>query len=321
MRYARGTATGNANVTTADSLSLSARAELRASGDAATGRIRALVELTKPGITRMVLVTAAAGFYMASPGAIDWILLLHTLIGTGLVAAAASALNQWAEHDADLRMQRTHDRPLPSGRLGRTSAFAFSILLASIGIDWMLFFVGVVPALVVITSLLTYVLLYTPLKRRSWLSTLVGAVPGALPILAGWTAAGGALDLVGFTLFGILFLWQMPHFYALAWIYREDYVRGGFRMLSAQDATGIRTARQATAFAVVLLPVSLLPTPLGLSGGAYFAGALVLGVVFAGLAGALLLRRDNRRAWRLFFGSVIYLPALLLVMVLEKLAG
>lgn len=307
------------NVAPADSIAVQTPRDMPATVEAAGGRLRAFLELTKPGITRMVLVTTAAGFYMASAGTIDWIRFLNTLIGVGLVASAASGLNQWAERDADRRMIRTQGRPLPSGRVDRSAAFAFSILLASVGANWLFLLVGLTPALVVAATLATYVLVYTPLKRRTWWSTIVGALPGALPILAGWTAGGGGLDAAGFALFGILFLWQMPHFYALAWIYREDYVRGGFRMLSAQDESGVRTARQALLFALVLVPVSVLPALLGVSGPAYAAGATVLGVAYATLAVALLVRRSNRRAWRLFFASVVYLPAVLVLMVVDKL--
>jgi protoheme IX farnesyltransferase len=282
--------------------------------------MRALVELTKPGITRMVLVTTAAGFYLASPGAVDWLLLGVMLVGTGLVASAAGALNQWAERDADGMMVRTHRRPLPSGRLDRSQALVFAAVLACTGLAVTGLAVGIAPAVVVALSLITYLWLYTPLKRRTWWATIVGAVPGGLPILAGWMAAGGGLDGAGLALFSILFLWQMPHFYALAWIYRDDYLRGGFRLLSADDPTGLRTARQAVAFAVLLVPVSLLPTRFGVSGHAYLAGALALGLAYAALGLALLIRRNNRRAWRLFFASVVYLPALLLLMVLDKLA-
>lgn len=286
----------------------------------AGGRLGALLELTKPGITRMVLITTAAGFYLASAGALDWVLFVNTLIGTGLVASAAGALNQWVERDADARMHRTSGRPLPSGRVDRSGAFAFSLLIGALGLSWLMLAVDQITTALVAASLLTYVAVYTPMKQKTWWSTIVGAVPGALPVLAGWTAGGGALDLTGLSLFGILFLWQMPHFYALAWIYREDYVRGGFRMLSANDPSGVRTARQAVLFALLLLPVSVLPSALGLAGNAYLAGALLLGLAYAGLGVALLLERTNRRAWRLFVASVVYLPVLLLLMVIDKLA-
>ena len=198
-------------------------------------RVRAFTELTKPGITRMVVLTAAAGFYLASAGPLDVALFLHTLVGTALVASAAGALNQWVERDADGRMRRTARRPLPSGRVSITEALIFAGAIASIGLAQLLSFVNATTALIVALSLVSYVFVYTPLKRRTWLATVVGAVPGALPILAGWAGAGTPLDARAWALFGILFLWQMPHFYALAWVYRDDYVRGGFRMLTAFD--------------------------------------------------------------------------------------
>lgn len=296
------------------------RREAVAPVDAAGGRFRSLIELTKPGITRLVVLTTAAGFYLASGTGVDWLLFLHTLIGTGLVASGAGALNQWSERDADARMTRTRGRPLPTGRLGGTEALAFSSGLALAGLVWLWLTGGWLVAAIVAASLVTYVGVYTPLKRRTWHATVIGAVPGALPILAGWTAAGGPLDATGLALFGILFLWQMPHFYALAWIYRDDYLRGGFRMLSAEDPDGARTARHALGFALLLLPVSFLPATLGLAGGVYLASAILLGIGYAGLSAALLARRTNRRAWRLFIASVIYLPLLLLLMVLDKTA-
>lgn len=293
-----------------------------ASVQAAGGRLRAFLALTKPGITRMVLATTAAGFYMASAGALDWVRLLNTLIGTALVASAAGALNQWVERDADGRMIRTRGRPLPSGRVNRAESFAFAILLATVGVDWLFLVVGLAPAVIVAATLITYVFVYTPMKRYTWWATIVGGLPGALPILAGWAAGGGGvLDAGGLVLFGILFLWQMPHFYALAWIYREDYVRGGFRMLSADDETGVKTASQAFVFTLGLVAVSVVPTSIALSGELYRIGAVVLGAAFTALALALLLRRTNRRAWRLFFASVIYLPALLVLMVVDKLVA
>jgi protoheme IX farnesyltransferase len=281
-------------------------------------RARAFIELTKPGITRMVLVTTAAGFYMAAPGPVDWLRLIAVLIGTALVASGAGALNQILERDADARMERTRFRPLPSGRVRVRAAVVFAIAASAIGVVWMMLSVGLLPAAIVAASLLTYLFVYTPLKRRTWLSTVVGAVPGALPILAGWTAGGGAIDAAGLSLFGILFLWQMPHFYALAWLYREDYLRGGFRMLTAYDATGIRTARQAVLYTLVLVPVSAAPTLLGVAGTHYLGGAALLGAAYLTLGLALLIRRERDRARRLFLASVVYLPVLLLLMVLDK---
>jgi heme o synthase len=279
----------------------------------------AWLELTKPGITRMVLVTTAAGFYMASlAGAFDLVALLHTLLGTALAASGCNALNQVAERHNDARMPRTAQRPLPTGRLGYQAALVYATGLAVTGLLYLLVFVNGPTATLVALSISSYVLVYTPLKQRSWHATVVGALPGALPILAGWTAAGGAIDAGGGALFAILFLWQMPHFFALAWIYRDDYHRGGFRLLPWGDPGGRLLAVQVVAYGVALIPASLLPTWLGMTGALYLWGALLLGGAFLALGVALALRRTEQRAWRLFYGSIAYLPALLLLMVLDK---
>jgi heme o synthase len=286
-------------------------------------RIGAFVELTKPGIVRMVLVTAGTGFFMASGlgHPLNMWLFLHALIGIGLAASGACGLNEYAEWEADGRMRRTAGRPVPSGRMSPRAALYFSTALVLGGLMHLQLFVGALPAALVALTVVTYVLIYTPLKRVTWTATLVGAVPGALPILAGWTAGGGGISAPGLALFGILFLWQMPHFYALAWIYREDYARGGFRMLTTLDPDGARTGRQIVLFGTLLLPVSLLPSLLGLTGGLYLAAALVLGLAFLGLGIAMALQRDDRRAMRLFLGSVAYLPLLLLTMAVDRLIG
>jgi heme o synthase len=286
-------------------------------------RIGAFVELTKPGIVRMVLVTAGTGFVMASGlgHPLDMVLLLHTLFGVGLAASGACGLNEYAEWPADGRMRRTAGRPVPSGRMRPRTALHFSGLLVLLGLAHLQLFVGGLTMALVALTVVSYVLIYTPLKRHTWLATLVGAVPGALPILAGWTAGGGGLSAPGLALFAILFLWQMPHFYALAWIYRADYTRGGFRMLTTEDPTGARTGRQILFFGTLLVPVSLLPTLLGLTGLLYLGVAIVLGLGLLGLGAAMAVQRDDRRAMRLFLGSIAYLPLLLIVMVVDRLIG
>jgi heme o synthase len=291
-----------------------------AEGSTLWARLGAFVELTKPGIVRMVLITAATGFFMASAlgHPINMVLLLHALVGIGLAASGACGLNEYAEWERDGRMRRTEGRPVPSGRMQPRTALYFSGLLVLLGLGWLQLFVnGLTMALVALT-VVTYVLIYTPLKQVTWTATLVGAVPGALPILAGWTAGGGGITAPGLALFGILFLWQMPHFYALAWIYRADYARGGFRMLTTLDPTGTRTGRQIVLFGALLLPVSALPTYLGLTGNLYLSAAFVLGLAFLGLSVSMALERDDRRAMRLFLGSVAYLPLLLLIMVVDR---
>lgn len=285
----------------------------------ALDRPRAFFELTKPGITRMVLVTTAAGFYLASLGAFDFGLLLHTLLGTALAASGTNALNQWVEREADRHMNRTASRPLPSGRLGSQEAFAFAWAISLIGVAYLAVLVNVLTAAVVALSLSSYVFVYTPLKKKTWFSTVIGAVPGALPILAGWTATGRPISAGAWALFAIMFVWQMPHFYALAWIYREDYGRAGFQMLTVVDSTGRRAGRHTFLFAAALIPISILPTVFGVAGYIYFAGALALGTAFLVLASGMLNKPNERIAWRVFTGSIIYLPALLLLMVADKM--
>ena len=282
-------------------------------------RTRAYFELTKPGITRMVLVTTAAGYYLASRGAFDFVLFLNTLIGTALAASGTNALNQWVERDADRHMNRTANRPLPSGRLGSMEALVFAWAISIIGIVFLSALVNITTAVVVALSLSSYVFVYTPLKKKTWFSTVIGAVPGALPILAGWTATGRPISAGAWALFAIMFVWQMPHFYALAWIYREDYGRAGFQMLTVVDDTGRRAGRHTLLFAAMLVPISLLPTIFGVSGYIYFAGALALGTAFLVVASGMLNKPTERLAWRVFTGSIIYLPLLLLLMVADKM--
>ena len=288
---------------------------------AVRGRLAAFVELTKPGIVRMVLITAGAGFVLAAGTAMDVVLLLHTLIGMGLVASGSCGLNQYMERDADARMNRTASRPIPSGRVSPLGAAVFSSVISLAGLVYLSLYVGPGTTWLTLLSLATYTLIYTPLKRVSWLATPVGAIPGALPILAGWTAGGGSLNAAGLALFGILFMWQMPHFYALEWIYRADYARGGFRLLTLNDTTGARTARHVIVFALALVAVSVTPSLLHLTGALYLGAALVLGALFLALGVALALQRNDKRAMRLFLASVAYLPLLLLIMIVDRLIG
>jgi protoheme IX farnesyltransferase len=282
-------------------------------------RIGAFIELTKPGIVRMVLVTGGAGFFMGSHGFLRFAPLLWTLLGMGLAAAGACALNEFVEREPDRLMRRTAARPLPEGRLAPGESLAFALALSVAGVTVLAWRANLLTSLLVATTIATYVGVYTPLKRVHWTATLAGAVPGALPILAGWTAAGGHLDGRGFALFAIMFAWQMPHFFALAWMYREDYRTGGFHMISERDATGHRTARQIVVWGLALVALSTLPTVTGLSGHAYAITALLLGAAFLLLALALLRAPSDARALRVFLASVTYLPVLLFIMVLEKL--
>jgi protoheme IX farnesyltransferase len=282
-------------------------------------RAAAFYHLTKPGITRHILFTTAAGFYMAAPtGGLDFILLLHMLIGATLASSGTLGLNQYVEREIDALMKRTAGRPIPSGKVTPREALWFTAALALAGLAYQGLLVNWTTALITTATLISYVFIYTPLKRSTSLNTLVGAVPGALPILAGWTATGRGADLGGWLLFTIMFLWQIPHFLALAWLYREDYRAGGFVMLSAADPDGRRTSRQIVNYGAILLPVSLLPTALGMTGIAYFIGAFFLGAAFLAVGLKTLTSSDNIWSRRLFFASVIYLPLLLLLMVLGK---
>ena len=283
-------------------------------------KVGAFWELTKPGITRLVLVTTAAGFYLAGGASLNLLVMINALLATAMVAAGTNALNQWVERDIDGHMRRTAQRPLPSGRLTSREAFIFAWAISLIGLVYLAVFVNMLTAFVVGFTLSSYVFIYTPLKRKTWTSTLIGAVPGALPIIAGWTATGRPLNAAAWALFAIMFVWQMPHFFALAWIYRDDYRNAGFQMLTVVDGTGGRAARQALMYAGVLIPISLLPTLFGLTGVIYLVGALVLGVGFLLPTLLMLLRGpDEKLAWRTFFASIAYLPLLLILMVIDKI--
>ena len=266
-----------------------------------------------------MLLTAAAGFYLGSRGGVDVRLLVQTLIGVALVAAGTNAFNQVRERDVDARMRRTERRPLPSGRLTPRAAALFAGVISVAGVLYLALAVNLLTAGLAALTLASYVLLYTPLKRKTTLNTLIGAVPGALPIVGGWTAAGGTIGPAVAALFWILFLWQLPHFLALAWIYREDYQRGGLAMLSVTDPDGRHTGRMMLLYAMALLPVSLLPTLLGVTGPLYFFGALTLGLAYAGVSVAMTAAVTTARAWRVFLVSIVYLPALLTLMVLDKI--
>lgn len=279
--------------------------------------MKPILELSKPRITQLVVLTTAAGYYLASHGPFLLGVFAATLAGTALVAAGTNAFNMIREREIDGHMRRTRDRPLPAGRISPRAAMVFAVATAAAGIGLLAWRVNLLTAALAALTLVSYVWFYTSLKTRSSLNTLVGAVPGALPVLGGWTAAGGALTAPAFALFWTLFLWQLPHFLALSWVYREDYRTAELRMLSVEDAGGLRTARMAVLYAVALVPVSLLPTLLGVTGSLYFWGALGLGFAYVG-ASALMLADVNRRAWVVFVVSIIYLPMLLTLAVLDK---
>ena len=277
--------------------------------------------LTKARITALVLVTAATGYVLGSPGRIDARGLLALLLGVGLASAGAAALNQVCEREADGRMRRTRSRPVPAGRISPAVALAAGCLLSLAGVAWLTLAVNALTGFLGLLTVVLYIAVYTPLKPRTPLNTLVGAIPGAIPPVLGWTAATGSVGLGGWALFSILFLWQLPHFLAIAWMFRDDYARGGFPMLPVVDPGGASTGRQAALYNLALIPVSLTPTLLGLAGGVYFFGALLLGVVFLACGVAMAIDRGPRSARRLLLASVTYLPILLVLLVLDRAAA
>jgi len=277
------------------------------------------LELTKPRITLLVVFTALVGFVTASPGPRWSSLLAAALVGTGLVAAGASTLNQVLERATDALMNRTRNRPIPAGRIRPVEATLFGLLLTAAGLALLAALGGPLPALVAFATWASYLFLYTPLKRRTHLATLVGAVPGALPPVIGWAAASGRLEPGAFILFAIVFLWQIPHFLAIAWLYREDYERGGIQVLPVIDREGVLTGRQAVLHSVALLVVSLAPVAAGLGGTLYLAGAVVLGVALTLASLRLARARDLGAARFLFLASVLYLPALTSLLLLANL--
>ena len=279
-----------------------------------------LIELTKPRITVMVVVTAGIGMLLAANGGLPLELIIHTLVGTALLSAGSSALNQVLERDLDALMERTADRPLPAGRMSADAGLLFGVGLAIVGLLELAVGVNLLTALLGAVALAGYVFVYTPLKRFSSLATLVGAVPGAIPPLMGWAAVENGVGAGGWVLFGILFLWQLPHFLAIAWLCREDYARAGFPMLPVIEPSGRSTARQMILYGAALLPVSLLPTILGLTGLTYFLGTLSLGCFFLGFCVAFSLSFSRQAARRVLLISVLYLPAVLIVMVLDRVA-
>ena len=275
-------------------------------------------DLVKARLTLLVLLTTLVGFYMGYPGPLDLLLLLHTMLGTALIAAGASALNQLLEREHDAKMERTEDRPLPSGRLQPGTVLLFGGISAGLGLLYLAAAVNPLTSLLGAATLGSYLFIYTPLKRVTTLNTVVGAIPGALPPLMGWAAARGEISPGGWALFAILFFWQLPHFLAIAWIYREQYERAGFVMLPVVDPSGERTGRQAVSHTLGLLPFSLCPFVFHLVGPVYLAGALLLGAAYLWFAIQFSRQLSLTAARRLFFMSITYLPLLLGLMVLDK---
>jgi len=283
-------------------------------------RIADYIELTKPKIAVMVLVTVAVAAFVANWGPPAGWLLAHTLIGTALVAASASAFNQWIERDTDALMVRTADRPLPAGRLTGAQVITFGAVTIVLGVIYLAACVSLLTAALGMLTWMMYVVIYTPLKRRTAANTAVGAVAGALPVLMGWTAVGAPLDLRAWSLFLIVFLWQFPHFMAIAWIYRRDYDGAGLKMLSTVDPSGVRAGVQAILAALVLVPVSLVPCLASPAGGFLLLWALVLGVAQFACAVAFFAQLSDSAARRLLYASLVYLPAMMGLLALGPLA-
>lgn len=275
-------------------------------------------DLFKARLSMLVVLTTLAGFYMGSQGSMNGWLLLHCVLGTGLLAAGASALNQLLERDLDAKMRRTETRPIPAGQLQPDSVLILGATISAFGLIYLAVKVNLLTAVLGAATLTSYLFIYTPLKRVTPFNTIVGAVPGALPPLMGWAAARNEVAIGGWTLFAILFFWQLPHFLAIAWLYREDYAKAGFQMLPVVDETGQRTARSTISHTLGLLPISLCPFLFKLTGQAYFFGALVLGLIF--LYFSVRFARDLSvvNARKLFLYSIIYLPILLGLMVFDK---
>lgn len=275
-------------------------------------------DLVKARLTMLVLLTTLVGFYIGIRGPMNYVLMFHTLFGTALVAAGAAALNQLLEREHDAKMRRTADRPLPSGRLQPVTVMLFGGVCAVAGLVYLAILVNMLTSVIGAVSLVSYLFIYTPLKRMTWLNTAVGAVPGALPPLMGWAAARGELDGGGWALFAILAFWQIPHFFAIAWMYRDEYAKAGFKMLPNVDPDGSRTAQQSVSHTLGLLPISLCPFLFHLVGPVYLAGAILLGAGYLWCALRFAREMSVARARQLFFASIIYLPLLLAVMVLDK---
>ena len=275
---------------------------------ARTTRVADYVELAKLRLNALVVATSAAGYYLGATGAIDWWHMLIAVGGTAAVAAGAAILNQVSERDTDALMRRTRLRPLPDGRVSLAEARVAGVVFVGLGLSMLAARANVAATVLAAATVIIYLVVYTPLKRRSPLATLVGAVPGALPPLIGWAAAHGSVSIGGAALFAIVFLWQIPHFMAIAWMYRDDYRNAGFPMLPVIEPDGRRTGRQAVSYAAALLPVSLAPAFVGVSGWSYFWIALPLGAAFLALAARFAARRTERTARWLFLGSITYLP-------------
>jgi protoheme IX farnesyltransferase len=280
--------------------------------------MRDYLELTKPRITLLILICTAVGYWFGCGASFHWTILTYALLGTALLASGTSALNQWYEVDSDARMRRTRRRPLPAGRIKRRHGLAFGVLLSAAGFAGLWYGTNLLAAFPGLFTLLSYLLLYTPLKQRSPACTTIGAIPGAMPPLIGYAAAGYGIGAGALALFLILFVWQFPHFDAIAWMYRDDYARGGIRMLPVIDPDGESTARRIVVSSLLLIPISLVPPFLGMTGAPYAAAAIAAGLGVLYFGARLGRERTLRRAHALLLATVFYLPVLLGVMVLDR---
>jgi heme o synthase len=281
--------------------------------------LRDYVALTKPRLNFLVVATSAAGYYLGATGAPELLPMAIAVGGTALVAGGAAVLNQVYERDTDALMRRTRQRPLPDGRIAHGDARVFGIVLSALGLALLFARANALAAALALATLIVYLIVYTPMKRHTSMATLVGAVPGALPPLIGWTASHGAISTGGAALFAIVFLWQIPHFMAIAWMYRDDYGKAGFPMLPVIEPSGRRAGRQALLYTAALLPVTLVPTVVGVSGAIYAAFAVLLGAGLLWLAIRFANTRTDHSARALFFGSITYLPLLWVAMIVNKL--
>jgi protoheme IX farnesyltransferase len=283
-----------------------------------SGLVRDLVELVKARLTLLVLLTTAVGFYVGAESPVNYAALFHTVLGTAAAAAGAAALNQWWERQLDALMHRTRSRPVPSGRMRPVEALVLGAGLSIFGVSYLAFVCNALSAALAAITIIVYIFAYTPLKRVSTFNTALGAIPGALPPMIGWAAARGTLNPGAWSLFAILFLWQLPHFFAIAWMYREDYARAGFQMISSDDRTGERSASQSVFFCMILFIVAGLPAFLGIATIFYLLIELALSGAFVAVAMRFLRTRTTADARRLFLASIVYLPLLLATLVLTK---
>jgi len=278
------------------------------------------IALTKPRITWLILMSTGIGYFFGAKAGWNWLTLVHTILGTMLLASGTAALNQWYEREADAKMRRTKERPLPSGRLEESKALLFGMLISLAGFFELQVCVNELAALLGAATLGSYLFLYTPLKKRSPHSTTIGAIPGAMPPLIGYAAASGKLNWEALVLFAILFLWQFPHFYAIAWMYREDYERAGILMLPVVEPDGQSTARRILVYSLVLIPISLLPTFIAMAGNIYLFGALAIGLLFVYASARISFDRTRQEARRVLLASVVYLPIIYGLLLLDHAA-